>query len=72
MPSFFNWSIPELLHYISLMWAKRFLLLEPRSLSNHIVDVVIMGTSTCLLAFFLDFLVAVPVSLFHDSIVMLS
>ena len=72
MPSFFNWSIPELLHYITLTWAKRFLLLKPRSLSNHIVDVVIMGTSTCLFAFFLDFLVAVPVSLFHDSIVMLS
>ena len=30
----------------------------------HVVDLIIMDTSTCLLRFFLDFLVTMPVSLF--------
>ena len=34
--------------------------------TNHVFDVVIMGTPTCLLCFFLDFF-TIPVSLFLDS-----
>ena len=54
MPSFFNGARSELLHFMSLIQANGFLLLEPGSLTT--LFMVIMGTSTYLLGFFLGFM----------------
>ena len=65
MPSFFSGATPELSHFISLM--QKELLVVGARLTYHVADVVIMGSSTCLLGFFLDLLVAMPVRLFLGS-----
>ena len=63
MSSFFSWATPEL-HILDV--GKEIFVIGTW-FAYRVVDVVIMGTATCLLSYFLGFLVTIPVSLDLDS-----